>query len=138
MTRTMEALNLEDEKDYTPLLHHSRKILDHMWCALEPEGYNSKQAGDFFSFKRNMRGRWSRPLLYTITMLAAMINCHIGLSAAPWIRKLFVPALIKYNDGTRILGLPAKHARPSKRWEFERMLSVGRHLIRQWAKTWCL
>lgn len=56
-----------------------------------------------------------------------MVGCYIGLPTAPWIREIFVPALIRYEDGTRILGLLAKHAHPSKRWHFEHRLSVGRH-----------
>ena len=99
-----------------------------MWCALEPSGSYRDQAGDYLWLKKKMRKLWSRPLFSIMTMLAAMIGCNKGFSAVPWIRRFFVPALVQYDDRTKVLGLLSKHARPSRGWQPHQMLSVGRHL----------
>jgi hypothetical protein len=64
-------------------------------------------------------------------LVAAMVGCGIGLSAATWVRERFVPALVHYGTGekTLILGLLAKHARRSDNsMSLHEMCSVGRHL----------
>ncbi|KAJ9642873.1 hypothetical protein H2199_004394 [Coniosporium tulheliwenetii] len=111
---------------YITLLEQSRKILDHMWCGMEDITHNKAQASDWDCFKREMRGSWSEPLLRTILLLAAMVSCRIGLSAASWMRKRFIPVCVRYKK-VIVLGLLAKHARDTNGLGVRRMYSVGQH-----------
>jgi hypothetical protein len=127
----------ETEKDATeheagedvPLFVQARKILDHMWCAKDPMQDNRGQRSDWESFKKLMRGSWSTPLLRTMLLLAAMINCRVPLSAAAWVNKLFVPVYIHHGTYLLTFGLPAKHARksPTERRQPQPLLCVGQH-----------
>ena len=107
--------------DHVPNFEYSRRVLDAVWYALDNK-YPS-----FEEIQHEMKSRWPKELLHTLTLLTAMVNCQIGLSAARWVRKYFVPALIHYDEDNIVLGLLARHARPAED-EFKLMMSVGRHL----------
>jgi hypothetical protein len=115
--------------EYVPLFVQARKDLDHMWCAKDPMQENPGQQSDWESFKKPMRGSWSMPLLRTMLLLAAMINCRVPLSAAAWVNKLFVPVYIHHGSHLMTFGLLAKHARqlPAKRQRPRPFLCVGQH-----------
>lgn len=119
----------------TTLFGQARKILDHMWCAFDSKLRNQGQENDWDEFKRQMRGSWSVPLLHSMLLLAAMVNCRIPLSAAGWVNKLFVPVMIRFGkkeEGTGFptIGLLSKHARQPKSQQHQPIpyLSVGQHL----------
>ena len=113
---------------HAPILEYSRSILDSAWHALDPTSPDPNHKAVFERYLHEMRSRWSKQLLHTLTLLTAMVNCQIGLSAARWVRKYFVPALIQYDDNNKVLGLLAKHTFPSEKFEVKQMMSVGRHL----------
>ncbi|KAH7371669.1 hypothetical protein BKA66DRAFT_469263 [Pyrenochaeta sp. MPI-SDFR-AT-0127] len=126
-----EADARDDESGQSvPLLVQARKILDHLWCAEDPKQINTSQQADWQSFKTQMRASWSAPLLRTMLLLAAMVNCRVPLSAAAWINKLFVPVYVQYDEILMTIGLLAKHARQpeGKRGEPIFMVSVGQHM----------
>jgi hypothetical protein len=115
------------------LLKHVRKILDEMRCSLD-FNLNQPQQQDWKSFVREMRGKWSSNLVRTMLLLAAMVSCRIGLSAAIWINHHFVPVLVNYpkTDDTTILGLLSKHAASQMLTPKDHiMISAGRHESRQ-------
>jgi hypothetical protein len=116
--------------DYVPLFVQARKILDHMWCAKDTTQNNISQQSDWESFKQLMQDSWTIPLLRTMVLLAAMINCRIPLSAAAWINKLFVPVYIQHGEWLVSFGLLAKHAQRSgiERRQPSPLLCVGQHL----------
>ena len=118
----------DHDVDYVPILEYSRSILDSAWCASDRGRGNSDIEYDFKTFLHEMKWRWSRPLLHTLALLTAMVNCRIGLSTARWVRKHFVPALIQYDKDNKVLGLLAKHTCSSETFEVKQMMSVGRHL----------
>ena len=128
----LESISLssivEHRNDYVPILEYSRSILDHAWRASDRVHRNRDQKADFRTFLHEMKGRWSKQLLDTLALLTAMVNCQIGLSAARWVRKYFVPALIQYDKDNKVLGLLAKHTCSSEKSEVKPMMSVGRHL----------
>ena len=111
--------------DYVPILEHSRSILNAAWDAWH---LVSQEATLFEEFQHAMKSKWTKQLLQTLTLLTAMVNCQIGLSAARWVRKYFVPALIQYDKNNIVLGLLAKHTCSSGEFEVKQMMSVGRHL----------
>ena len=119
-----EEMAAEDERS---VFVQARRILDHMCCGTDPTMPNRAQESDWRIFKDQMRPRWSRPLLHTMALLAAMISCHICLSAAVWVNEYFVPVAINYDRNTTVLGLLARHARLSERCKARKMLSIGRH-----------
>jgi hypothetical protein len=112
------------------LFTQARKILDHLWCATDPVHVNPDQKADWNTFKRDMRASWSTPLLRTMLLLAAMVNCRVPLSATAWVNKLFVPVYVQYGESLITIGLLAKHARQSRETRKEplTLLSVGQHL----------
>lgn len=117
--------------DYVPILEHSRGMLAaayYVWISTYPRPDHKTR---FEKFQHEMKSRWSKQLLHTLTLLTAMVNCQIGLSAAEWVRRYFVPVLIQYDKDNVVLGLLAKHARPSKKQRSKLMLSVGRHVQRK-------
>ena len=75
-----------------------------------------------------MKWKCSKPLLQTLVLLVAMVNCRIGLSAARWVRKYFVPAVIQYDENNQFIGLLAKNSCPSENFIAKEMMSVGRHM----------
>jgi hypothetical protein len=123
-----DASEYEAGKD-VPLFVQARKVLDHMWCAKDPMQENPGQQSDWESFKKLMRDSWSMPLLRTMLLLAAMINCRVPLSAAAWVNKLFVPVYIHHGTHLMTYGLLAKHARqlPAERQRPRPLLCVGQH-----------
>ncbi|KAG8529088.1 uncharacterized protein KY384_005723 [Bacidia gigantensis] len=123
LTRIEEDRSME----HVTILQQSRKILDHMWCASDRMTKDPAQESDFKIFVSTPRFKWPKPLLQTMLLLAAMVNCQIGLSAARWVHKRFVPVLIAYGKDTKVLGLLARHARPSKLGEIKEMYSAGHH-----------
>ena len=128
---TFRSSTVDHHVRYVPILEYSRSILDSAWRALDPTSPNLDHKAAFRKFLHEMKARWSKPLLHTLTLLTAMVNCQIGLSAARWVRKYFVPALIQYDDdddNKKVLGLLAKHSFPSEKFEVKQMMSVGRHL----------
>jgi len=129
------------EPGYVPLLEHSRRILALMWGGLEGVSRNPSQEVDWKSFKGYMRGKWSKPLLRTILLLAAMVGCEIGLSAATWVRKRFVPVLVHYGNHEKglILGLLARHPYENCNSILtpRQMYSVGRHVNSEHGKGFC-
>ena len=125
---TSRPSTVDHHVDYVPILEHSRSILDAAWYAWNSPSPNSHPKIRFQEFQHEMKSRWSKQLLHTLTLLTAMVNCQIGLSAARWVREYFVPALIQYDEDNIVLGLLAKHACPSNKNEGKLMMSVGRHL----------
>ncbi|CAI9632828.1 unnamed protein product [Alternaria burnsii] len=132
--RSLDETEQEARKDETdnvdPLFVQARKILDNIWCAHDPHHIDAAQKGDWATFKQQMQGLWSKPLLRTMLLLAAMVNCRVPLSAAAWVNKLFVPVYIHHGKFLLSAGLLAKHARQPKhqRQEPDSMLCVGQHL----------
>ena len=124
---TSRSRTVDHHVDYVPILEHSRSILDAAWYAWDSPSPNPHHKTRFQEFQHEMKSRWSKQLLHTLTLLTAMVNCQIGLSAARWVRKYFVPALIEYDKDNVVLGLLAKHACPSNKDEGKLMMSVGRH-----------
>ena len=123
---TLRSKTVDHNVDYVPILEYSRSILDAAWWAWN---YEKAHNGKLFErFLQEMESRRSKPLLHTTKLLAAMVNCQIGLSAARWVHKYFVPALIHYDDDNKVLGLLAKHSCPSGNIAPKQMMSVGRHL----------
>ena len=118
----------DHDVDYVPILEYSRSILDSALCASDRKDRSSGIEYDHDVFLHEMKLRWSKPLLNTLALLTAMVNCQIGLSAARWVRKYFVPALIQYDKDNKVLGLLAKHTCSSGKFEVKEMMSVGRHL----------
>ena len=119
---------VDHDVDYVPILEYSRSILDAAWYALYSTSPSPHRKIRFEKFQREMKSRWSKPLLHTLTLLTGMVNCQIGLSGARWVRKYFVPALIQYDKDNRVLGLLAKHTCSPDMYEVKQMMSVGRHL----------
>ena len=114
--------------EYGTSLEYSRKVLSLALRAsgvISPDPYSKAV---YEQFQEYMESRWSKQLLRTLTLLTAMVNCRIGLSAAEWVRRHFVPVRIKYEKDYVVLGLLAKHALPSRKHESKQMMSVGRHL----------
>jgi len=126
-------LNLQEEEESEPgshitLLQQSQMVLDHFWCGLDDITLNRPQGSDWMHYKREMRGSWPRPLLQTMALLAALVSCGIGLSAAPWMRKHFVPVCVKFQDQDNfLLGVLARHALGTDLRKVRSMWSVGRH-----------
>ena len=112
---------------HVPILEYLRSILDGSWQALDSASSDPYRKTVFERHLREMRSRWSKQLLHTLALLTAMVNCQIGLSAARWVRKYFVPALIEYDDNNKVLGLLAKHTFLSEKFKVKQMMSVGRH-----------
>lgn len=119
------------EPGYIPLLEHSRRIMTLMWGGLAGVSTNKDQLADWESFKYHMRGKWSRPLLRIMVLIATMVGCKIGLSALSWVKRRFVPVLVYYGDREKglILGLLARHTYESSKDLTTPLLmfSVGRH-----------
>jgi hypothetical protein len=126
MAALLETLHEEESLPYVTLMQQSMKILDHFWCSEDDIIHDGAQRSDWASYKRQMRGNWSQPLLRTILLLGAMIGCKVGLSAAAWANRLFVPVYVECND-TILLALLAKHARPSDQSATPWLMIVGRH-----------
>ena len=124
---TFPSSMVDHDVDYVPILEHSRSILDAAWYALSPRFPKPHYKTGFKKFQRKMKSRRSKQLLHTLALLTAMVNCRIGLSAARWVRKHFLPALIRYDKDNVVLGLLAKRACPSTKHS-KLMMSVGRHL----------
>ena len=124
---TFRSKTIGHNVDYVPILEYSRSILDAAWWAWN-SNENAHIENFFEKFLHEMESRRSKPLLHTTKLLVAMVNCQIGLSAARWVHKYFVPALIHYNDDNKVLGLLAKHSCPSGNIAPKQMMSVGRHL----------
>lgn len=125
-----EAEGRADPGEFVSLFEHTRRVLDHMWCAEDPMQVNVSQRSDWTVFKKEMRAAWPQPLLRTMLLFATMIICRIPLSAAAWVDHLFVPVYVQYGDSLMTLGLLARHARVKgeDRNEPRRMYSVGQHL----------
>ena len=131
MESTFRSKTVDHHVDYVPILEYSRSILDAAWRAWS--SHENALIENFFEkffekFLHEIESRRSKPLLYTTKLLVAMVNCQIGLSAARWVHKYFVPALIHYDDDNKVLGLLAKHSCPSGNLAPKQMMSVGRHL----------
>ena len=125
---TSRSSTVDHDGYHVQILEYSRRILDNAWRALDPTSPDAGHIIVFKKFLQEMRLRWSKQLLHTLTLLIAMVNCQIGLSAARWVHKHFVPALIQYDNNNKVLGLLAKHTVPSEKSEVKQMMSVGRHL----------
>ncbi|OWY48660.1 hypothetical protein AALT_g8032 [Alternaria alternata] len=130
LDETEQEARTDETDNVASLFVQARKILDNMWCAHEPHHIDAAQKGDWASFKRQMQGLWSKPLLRTVFLLAAMVNCRVPLSAAAWVNKLFVPVYIRHGKFLLSAGLLAKHARQPKRQRQQpsSLLCVGQHL----------
>ena len=124
---TLRSSTVDHNVYDVPTLEYSRSILDSAWRALDPVSPSPDHKANFETFLHEMKLRWSKRLLHTLTLLTAMVNCQIGLSAAQWVREYFLPALIQYDDNNKVLGLLAKHTFPSEKSEVKQMMSVGRH-----------
>ena len=125
---TSQAGTVNRHVDYLPILEHSRSILGAAWNAWYSTSSDLHNETDFGEFQRAMEPKCSKQLSHTLILLTAMVNCQIGLSAARWVRKYFVPALIQYDKNNIVLGLLAKHTCSSGKFEVKQMMSVGRHL----------
>ncbi|KAG7285927.1 hypothetical protein NEMBOFW57_008223, partial [Staphylotrichum longicolle] len=99
---TEETETKEDGK-YVSIFQYTNQVLDHMWCAHDPMQINRGQRDDWRAFKRDMRDRWSPPLLRTMLLLAAMIVCRLPLSAASWVNRLFVPIYVRRSQSVASL-----------------------------------
>jgi len=130
LDETEQEARTDETDNVASLFVQARKILDNMWCAHDPHHIDAAQKGDWASFKRQMQGLWSKPLLRTVFLLAAMVNCRVPLSAAAWVNKLFVPVYIRHGKFLLSAGLLAKHARQPKRQRQQpsSLLCVGQHL----------
>lgn len=130
LDETEQEARTDETDNVASLFVQARKILDNMWCAHDPHHIDAAQKGDWASFKRQMQGLWSKPLLRTVFLLAAMVNCRVPLSAAAWVNKLFVPVYIHHGKFLLSAGLLAKHARQPKRQRQQpgSLLCVGQHL----------
>ena len=128
----LESISLSSVVDhnveYVPLLEYSRSILDSAFCAAYNVRLDSNQKHNFEEVLDEMKWKCSKPLLQTLVLLVAMVNCRIGLSAARWVRKYFVPAVIQYDENSQFIGLLAKHSCPSENFIAKEMMSVGRHM----------
>lgn len=112
-----------------PLLQYARKVLDHMWSAHEKSSMsNVAQKEDWGHFRREMYARWPEPLIRAIMLLTGLVGCGLGLSAATWANRYFVPVYVGLGK-TVAVGLIARHVRspPSERRELRQFFSVGRH-----------
>jgi hypothetical protein len=109
-----------------PLLEYARKVLDHMWSAHGDS--NEGQRSDWETFKREMRAAWPEPLIRALMLLAGLVGCGLGLSAAAWANRYFVPVYVATGK-TVVVGLMARHVRsnPQERKEPRQFWSVGRH-----------
>lgn len=109
-----------------PLLQYARKVLDHMWSG--HGNSNAAQKSDWEHFRRDMFPRWPEPLIRALMLLTGLIGCGLGLSAAAWANRYFVPVYVGLGK-TVVVGLMARHVRspPSERKEPRQFLSVGRH-----------
>ncbi|VUC28929.1 unnamed protein product [Clonostachys rosea] len=103
-----------DEGDDDAVLKQARMILDHMWCAHDPKVKNLAQKHDWEEYCDSMRTLWQEPLLQTMALLAAMIGCQIGLSAAPFVRKHFIPAVVRYPEEKKPRRHRGKYRRSGK------------------------
>ena len=130
----LESICLSNIADHNvkcvPSFQYLRSIFNSAWCASDHVRGDSNSKENFETFLDKMKWRWSKPLLQTLALLIAMVNCRIGLSAARWVRKYFVPAVIQYDTNNQVIGLLAKHSCPSGNLRAKRMMSVGRHLRR--------
>jgi hypothetical protein len=108
-----------------PMLEHAMRILDFMACGININGIDTHSRTEWAHFCLDMKKSWTRPLLHTMALLMAMIGCQIGLSAANWVRKHFVPVSINYPT-SRAIGLLAKHAMNKSNGGVP-LWSVGRH-----------
>ena len=127
---TFRSSTVDHHASYVPILEYSRSILDSAWLALTSRSPNPDHKANFEKFLYEMKSRWSKQLLHTLALLTAMVNCQIGLSAARWVRKYFVPAVIQYDEDNKVIGLLAKHTCSPEKFEAKQMMSVGRHLQR--------
>ncbi|KAI4611615.1 uncharacterized protein J4E87_010465 [Alternaria ethzedia] len=127
---TEQEARMYEAGEYVPLFVQARKILDYTFTTHMVDQMNEAPRAHLASFKRRMQGVWSVPLLRTVLLLAAMVNCRIPLSAAAWVNKLFVPIYIHHSEDLLSVGLLAKHARQPKhqRQDPLYLLCVGQHL----------
>lgn len=111
-----------------PLLQYARKVLDHMWSGDLHGDSNVSQKSDWEHFRRQMFPRWPEPLIRALMLLTGLIGCGLGLSAAAWANRYFVPVYVGVGK-TVVVGLMARHVRspPTDRREPRQFLSVGRH-----------
>ncbi|KAI4941192.1 hypothetical protein J4E91_010882 [Alternaria rosae] len=114
LDETEQEARMYEAGEYVPLFVQARKILDYMFTAHGVDQMNEAPRARLAYFKRQMQGLWSIPLLRTVLLLAAMVNCRIPLSATAWVNKLFVPVYIRHNENLLSVGLLAKHARQPK------------------------
>ncbi|CAN9247401.1 unnamed protein product [Alternaria alternata] len=130
LDETEQGARTDETNNVASLFVQARKILDNMWCAHDPHYISASQKADWATFKQQMQGSWSKPLLRTVLLLAAMVNCRVPLSAAAWVNKLFVPVYIHHGKFLLSVGLLAKHARQPKhqRQQPDSLLCVGQHL----------
>ena len=129
LDETDQEARLNEAGEYLPLFVQARRILGVMWWACELHSIHGAQNKAWDDFKQHMQGLWSTPLLWTMLLLAGMVNCRIPLSAAAWVNKLFVPVYIRHNEDLLSVGLLAKHARQPKhqRQVPLSLLCVGQH-----------
>lgn len=109
-----------------PLLQHARKVLDHMWSGHGDA--NMAQKSDWRIYKQEMYPQWPEPLIRALMLLTGLMGCGLGLSAAAWANRYFVPVYVHFHSKT-LIGLMARHTRssPSDRGEIRQFWSVGRH-----------
>lgn len=110
-----------------PLLQYARKVLDHMWSGHGDS--NKAQKSDWEHFRREMHAAWPEPLIRALMLLAGLVGCGLGLSAAAWANRYFVPVYVGFGKNV-VIGLMARHMRspPNERKELLHFWSVGRHL----------
>ena len=122
LQNTIGSSTANHHVDYVSNFEHSQRILGAVRCALE------SKSPSFERFQHEMKSKWSKQVLYTLALFTAVVNCQIGLSAAEWVGKHFVPVTINYDKDNVVLGLLAKHACPSQAHESKLMMSVGCHV----------
>ncbi|KAK5654584.1 hypothetical protein OQA88_7213 [Cercophora sp. LCS_1] len=134
--KAAEVARLEQEQENNRLRQlgipwlkdQALRILDLLFCAVDPVHVNRPIREDWNFWKHDLARTWSLPLQKMVVLYAAMVSCQIGLSALEWADELFAPVLIKFKTIT-VLGLLSKHACPDGVIPKEKatMICAGRH-----------
>jgi hypothetical protein len=74
-------------------IQQSMRILTMMFLAVDEIRTQSYTRDEWREFQFYMRGKWPPHIRDMIILLAAMIGCHVPLSAVLWTRARFEPVL---------------------------------------------
>lgn len=126
LKRDLEALRAKRfDEDW--ILPQARRILAHFWGAVSEIRVNIPMKSDWIVIKEGIKDSWTPRLQHVFLLLAAMVSCHVPLSAVVWADEHFVPVHLEFAENLKILGLLSKHACSFKTAIGESFLCVGRH-----------